>query len=148
MQRPGQPHRRCSGFIPEQLRKSRVSDKTSRCCWDGTRRQRVSYMPKLGRLLKHPGYRLQPGQTNDGGGRGQAAALLKLYTTRPLNKSLPLEGPKRKNSTTQLKTSFQPPKDKDQLDPENQWTKVYRKKKTSIKTINETTPKDIHQATQ
>ena len=76
--RPSQPHRRSSGLIPEQLRKSRGRDITSRCCWDGTRRLHVSHMPK------HPGYNLQPGQTNDGGGRD------------PLSKSLLSKIPLRK----------------------------------------------------
>ena len=78
MQCPCQPQRKCSGLFPVQLRKSRGSDTISHCCRDSTWRLCVSHITKLGRLPNHPGYHLQPEQTNDGSNWGQAATLLEL----------------------------------------------------------------------
>ena len=60
-----------------------------------------------------------------------------------LAKACPQKAPKEKQqNTTEDIISTTKEKDKDQLDPENQWIQVHRKKKTHTKTINKTTPKD------
>ena len=60
-----------------------------------------------------------------------------------LAKACPQKAPKEKQqNTTEDIISTTKEKDKYQLDPENQWTQVHKKKKIPTKTINETTPKD------